>query len=456
MLQILSFILILSASTEPAPGARWTVEDCVNAALLKSGVVGEKSASAKIYEARLQQVESIYYPKLSAVGFIAPMFTVTGNATHYERRWKSISDWGPYTSLQALLVWPIYSFGRLEAGKDAAKKRLEVERARVRETENAVALEIRKFYAMRLFALSVMPALDQAADIIKTARERGQKLYDDSTGEVSQADLMKLEYGANEIARYRLMAEFGANLASSALKHTMGMDEDAQIEFADARLAPIEGADQKSLVEYIAQSVQQRPEWQQVESGTIAAEQWERAEKLANAPIIAVAGQLQASWAPTRQDSPNPYVFDPFNNVVGGVALALKWDLDPALAASKAAEAHATREQVESLAKYASTGIPLQVRKAYEDMAQHRQAFELNRDSVEATRKWMTFAAAAYGTGAGEARDLLEGLVAYLQSKRTYYESLQNYYIARAELDFAVGVGKRDLTDPGKLEKQDP
>ena len=86
----------------------------------------------------------------------------------------------------------------------------------------------------------------------------------------------------------------------------------------------------------------------------------------------------------------------------------------------------------------------MQVRKAYQDVQQARETVTLTSNSVEATRKWMTFAAAAYGTGAGEARDLLEGLVAYLTSKRNYYESLQNYYIATAELDFAVGSDVHD------------
>ena len=37
----------------------------------------------------------------------------------------------------------------------------------------------------------------------------------------------------------------------------------------------------------------------------------------------------------------------------------------------------------------------------------------------------MIFAGAAFATGTGEAKDVLEGLAAYLQAKRSHYETLQ-------------------------------
>ena len=106
---------------------------------------------------------------------------------------------------------------------------------------------------------------------------------------------------------------------------------------------------------------------------------------------------------------------------------------------AKTRQAEATRDQIEALRKFATTGIPLQVLKARTEIQRYRRLVDLSTDSVKSTRKWMTFAAAAYGTGTGETRDLVEGMVAYLQSKRAYYEDLLGYYIAQAELNYAVG-----------------
>lgn len=51
----------------------------------------------------------------------------------------------------------------------------------------------------------------------------------------------------------------------------------------------------------------------------------------------------------------------------------------------------------------------------------------------------MTFSANAYQAGTGEARDVLEGLVALLGAKRTYYQHLRGYHDARADLARATG-----------------
>ena len=39
----------------------------------------------------------------------------------------------------------------------------------------------------------------------------------------------------------------------------------------------------------------------------------------------------------------------------------------------------------------------------------------------------------------GEAKDVLEGLAAYLQGRRSYYETLQNLHTALAYITYATG-----------------
>ena len=51
----------------------------------------------------------------------------------------------------------------------------------------------------------------------------------------------------------------------------------------------------------------------------------------------------------------------------------------------------------------------------------------------------MRSASTAYASGSGDARDLLEGLAAYVQAKRTHLEALQSFYLADAQLIYAVG-----------------
>ena len=104
-------ILGLCASAWASEGADGlTVEQCVSAALEMNADIGGAEARVEQWKARLRVVEASYYPKLSATGFIAPMFTIKFgdiNARTSPTRIKALTDWGPYTGLEATLVQPL-------------------------------------------------------------------------------------------------------------------------------------------------------------------------------------------------------------------------------------------------------------------------------------------------------------------------------------------------------------
>jgi outer membrane protein TolC len=155
--------------------------------------------------------------------------------------------------------------------------------------------------------------------------------------------------------------------------------------------------------------------------------------------VLFAAGQLTFDWTPMRTDHTNPYVYDPYNQIMGGIAIGLMFNLDPAQAVARAKGAEALLGELDALARFAETGIPLRVRKAFGDLERCRREVELSDDGVRATKKWMVVAGAHYLTGIGEATDLLEGLIAYLSAKKSFYQALHDYHVSQAELDFAVG-----------------
>ena len=441
---VLAATLLPAASPPPDLSRPLGVDECVALALGRSPAIGEAEARVREYQARLAEIQAVYYPKLQGLALLAPMFSVQldrpGDIDSYRYEWQEIGAWGPYTSLQAILAQPLYTFGRAEAGERAAAHLVEVQRARVREAQGVVAVEVHRFYHLRLHALAIQPALQQAQRLLATAQEEGQRSFAEATGKVTRADLAKLDYAGATLEKMLLTAQTGATLALAALKHTLALPADAPLQLADATLPQIdEGQPLPELAELLQVAAQQCPEWAQLDHGRRAALSWEEAERLAKWPVVAVAGQLRASWTPTRHDSPNPYHNDPYNELFGGVGLALQFDIDPAKASARARQAAATGEQVDALRRFAETGIPMQVRLAHQTLAQQRATVGLDARAERAARKWMTFAGAAYSTGTGEAKDLIEGLVAYLQAKAALYEGLAKYWIARAELDRAVG-----------------
>lgn len=251
---------------------------------------------------------------------------------------------------------------------------------------------------------------------------------------------MKLKYADAEINKYTLIAEEAKTLALAALKHTMGLNSSHPLQLTDKKIPKppktISLAEEDELIEIAKLN---RPEWEQIRYGLQAVTELRKSERLSNRPIMFIAGTVESDWTPTRDDSKNPYHYDPYNELFGGVAIGLKLDLDWALRKSKIDAANAKLQQVNAKKKLAVTGIPLQIKKARSEVLRFSQQIGLSRKAMKATNKWIVFSAAAYSSGTGEVKDVLEGMAAMLSAKRDYYESMLNYYIAFAELNYALG-----------------
>lgn len=438
----LTLLLALNLTPEAEAPTPMTLADCVDAALSQSAAVEEAEALVSEYRARLAEVESVFYPKLTALVWFAPMFTVEGSALERDvtRRWSSLSDWGPSTHLEAMLVQPIYTFGRASDGKDAARERWKVEEARLREARNTVAREVKRLYNGYLYASSMLPTLDLAQRSVTEAVARAEELFEQGEGKVNQADLSRLKVAAAEVVRYREMALEGRDLALAALKHTMGWEEDRVLIPASSRLEPPRNPPDLDLETARDLAGRNRPEWDQVKHGLAAAQALERAERGAYKPTVFIAGTFGHSWTPTRDDTDNPYHYDVYNDLSGGVAVGLLLNLDLAQAIAKGDQASAITRQIQAKARFAATGIPLQVTKAHGEVLRHHRMIEVEKTAVTEARKWMTFAGAAYSGGIGEAKDLMEGLAAYVKTRQDYYETLRAYYDALADLEYAVGL----------------
>lgn len=415
-----------------------SVEDCVQLALRDSGKVAEAGAKVNEWAGRLMEVQSVYYPKLTGLTYLAPIFKVTGDALSYDVK-RDLTQWGPYFALKAVLAQPLYTFGRQEAGERAARERLEVERAQLESTKNLVALEVRKLYFLTLYARSMVPVLTSAGRILEEAEQSAKEMYEKGKGGVTNADLMKLRYGNAQLRQFLIQAETGAGLALSALKQTMALPDNAALALADEVLPKAPEGELPSLASLIAEAWKSRPESRQLHHGEKAAMSFEQAERLSSMPLAFVAAQLDLNWTPMWPNLPNPFHWDRFNDIMPAVAVGFQFDVDIAKSSAKARTAHAMVEQVEALKRFAQTGIPMQVRKAHQDAVTARRMLEVAQESSTAGRKWMLFAGSAYVAGTGEARDLLDGLVAYLTAKQGFYSNLQAFHVALAELAYATG-----------------
>jgi outer membrane protein TolC len=422
-----------------------TMDDCVRVAIGDgNGQVAEAKGKVREWEGRLREVESTYFPKLLGLTYLAPMYGVDNvrqvspqappDAYTYD-----LNKWGPYFKLQAILVEPICTFGRYDAGKEAATERAQVEHARVEQTKNYIALQTRQFYLLHIYARSFRPALDLANRLVVEALDKATEEFNSGSGSVTQVDLNKLKFGRIQLQQAAVQAEIGAALSLAALKHTMGLPQDADIQTADSALPPLPVDELDPLQAWVERAAEHRPEVAQLFHGIRAADAFEVSEKMSSNPTAFIAVQADVNWLPTWPNLDNPFIWNRWNISTPGAAVGLQFDVDVAKTIARAYGAHGLVQQVEGLKKFASTGIPMEVRKAYDDTVQAGLLTKLSDDESTAGKKWLVFAGASYAAGTGEAKDVLEGLVAYMTAKKAFFDSLNTYYSARATLWYASG-----------------
>ena len=116
--------VLIAAS--PPPTLQWTADACVRAALGHDPQLAEARARTRQWQARHDQIAALYRPKVNALGWAAPTYSVHGTGADrlvsYDFR-----QWGPYLRLQLTAFWPVYTFGAAESGLQAADARAAVE-----------------------------------------------------------------------------------------------------------------------------------------------------------------------------------------------------------------------------------------------------------------------------------------------------------------------------------------
>ena len=442
---VAGFALLVSPATAGAAGGL-DVEACVKQALGHGAQAERARAQVGQYEARLRQVEANFYPKFTAMSFVAPAYTVRGGGFDENPvyRYKSARDWGPYTNLETRLAQGVYSFGRMTAARTAARERLLSEQARVQQVEQEVAREVRRLYFTQLYVDSIRPALMEARALVDHVAAAAASRSATSEG-ASQSELGRLLHGQSELERRIDQSEEGAKLSAVALRQMMGLGEDEPVALADDRLpmppaASVAERPRAASPGVHTPALRARPEWAQLAHGQAAAVALERAERAAMLPRLVLVGQFNAAWTPTRDRDRNPWHYDVYNRLAGGLAFVLQLDLDVAQARAKANEAAMVGAELRALERLAETGIPLEVRQAYEGLRRARADLAAGQRDVIATRRWFNFARNAAASGTGEMRDLLEGLVASLEARQAHLGAALMWWQKMADLTYATGA----------------
>lgn len=386
---------------------------------------------------------STFTPKINGMTWLAPMYTIKKG----DNPWETESDfntWGPYFNLDLQFQQPVLAFSRVMSGIQAASEGMNVARADVEITKWQVAKEIRMYYYGIIFAKTMLKTIDMADDTLSNAIKTAETALSKGSTAVSEVDISKLRYYYTQIPINRSFVLKSIDLAQRALFLATG-------ERLDDKNIPdrleVEEIEAKDYNYYLDLMMINRPLLHKLNFGISATKHLMDLEYKSMIPVLFLGGFLKFTAAPTVEMHSNKFMSNSYNTYSGedrgvdaGFAVGFFWQFDPVKSIARGLQKKAELDKLLELHNYAMDGFPLQLYQTQKNMEDLLIKIENSKTAVDNAQNWMFFAANAYMIGSGEAKDIMEGLAAYVKAKTDYYQSIYDYNKLLGELCEIVGV----------------
>ncbi|MEM1413675.1 MAG: TolC family protein [Myxococcota bacterium] len=341
----------------------------------------------------------------------------------------------PVYSVLAEGVVPLWTFGRLEAARDAADAGVRAAELDIARRRAQLRYDVRRAY----FGLQLALDIEQMIGEGRGQLRRAIAVLDEA--------LMNDEPDANPFDRYRLAAAAAEVDARGSEAQRLRRASEAVLrtltgfEGIAPPLCPMEpiALEEADLPAFLADATTQRPE-----VGMLEAAEDARRAAVDNAvgtlsPDLAVVVRAGISRAYGITDVENPFVQDPGNRPQLAAALLMRWSLDVGGNTARLRRARAELEGTRAQVAEATLGLRLEVELAYEayqDASRREAAWQ---EARRETRRWFIASAQGYDVGATEPKDLVDALRAYFEARFNHVEAVRAVNTAVAELERVVG-----------------
>ena len=431
---------ITLASESPAAPIVLTLDDCIRMALKAAPELGEAESDIALATSKLDEAKSYRYPQLQLTTLVGPAPIAYRSdispdvKTDREFSFNALT-W--FTSADATIIQPLYTFGKISENMKAATHGIEVDRSRKEQRESEIVQKVHEYYYGLLLAREMKELVLEVQEILIRARDKAKKLLDQGSDTVDEMDLYKLDAFSGIATKYLEEAKKGEALALAALRARMGLPVNAQLETGTERLVIVD-VEIPPLDSYIENARRRRPEFHQIAEGLKARAALVEAAKANYYPDIFLGGLFSWAYADERERVQNPYINDQFNHLNAGVALGARWKLDFGITGAKVAAERAQYNRLLSTREFADANVPLQVKKYYLDLIEAKNSAAATRGAYLNAKKWAVTAVANFDFGLGPAKDIFEALQAYSSMRADFFKSIYNYRIAAANLDYAT------------------
>lgn len=331
----------------------------------------------------------------------------------------------------ANLSWPVFAGGRIRYGIESSKYLLEAAKLSEDNDRNAIVYNISQAYTNLFKASQVIKVIDQN---LQAARQRdSQYLKLENNGIIPRNDRLKAQLQTSQIELQLLEAESNYNVANTNMDLLLGIPQGTKLAVDSSFLNA--GIDQKELLYYENEALQNRNDVQANAYRQRAAALGVKAAKAEELPTLALTGGYMAVDIPK--------VLTVTNAINAGVGvqynLANLWKKNSNLKKAEAQEAQLFASQ-----SLLADNIRLEVSRDYENALLSQRKIEVYQKALDQSEENYRIVKNKYDNGLATITDVLDANAAR-------YSAQIN--IANAKADAALSYQKL-LQSTGIINKQ--
>lgn len=253
-------------------------------------------------------------------------------------------------------------------------------------------------------------------------------------GVIEREKVLRAQVALAKTQRSLDVAEEEEAVAVAALNLAIGLNVSAATGVVDTReIPPLT----EELADCLRAAVSSRREFQVARQSVQAAQEGSRVARADFAPRIVTRGTL----LDYQQATPRGH----FDIALGYIGL--EWGLfdgGKRVGELRVANAH-IRETLAQADAIADT-IAFQVNQAYRQLVTARKGIERSRPTVEQSRETYRLVQARYREGDAIPSELTDAEAAFTRAEQDYLNSIYDYLIARARLNYAMGTTPNSST----------
>jgi outer membrane protein TolC len=385
---------------------------------------------------QLQEAKWIPYWQWSANATFGVLPPITGTAS-YTAASAQITNLSYLDGIQPFFhfdisgVIPLYTFGKIDAGRTAAEAQVRVFEWDLEKNRQQTRMDVRRAYFglmlardARYLVQDVQARLDHAIDGI------AQKLAKGDQG-VEDADKWRLELYRTEIVTRAGDIDKGERFAISALRFMTGVQTSFDIPDVPLKRPDIPLT---SAVRYLGAARLFRPEVNMARAGVAARKAQTDLARARLFPDIGLGLGGSYSTGPSATIQNNAWVVDPFNRFGYAAFMGMRWGLDLVPGQARVEQAESQLEEARALERLALGGIGVEVENAYGTALEAKNREEAWDGAEKKAKTWISSAQDAIDLGNKDERALLEPLRVYVNARVSHLQALMDYNIAMSDL----------------------